>query len=150
MKKIWFFLLLSSLLLLGCQPRNLPDEVSSYVSGLEREIDVDAVPLVEEIDANAFIDSIVREAPGRLDLRLPNYAYFQGIVQADKFVVLAGQVRVVGGVLGVDDPNGAAALYSGAMVTANPEAFLEADDTLIGGDAGLRTRVRSWREIPTR
>lgn len=56
----------------------------------------------------------------QVNLGLPNYTYFQGLVVSRQHVFLAGQVRVVGGVVA----NGNAVVSRAGMVTTNPESQL--------------------------
>lgn len=53
-----------------------------------------------------------------LNLGLPNYTYVQGLIVSNQNVFLAGQVRVVGGVI----TNGNAIMAGSGMVTTNPES----------------------------
>lgn len=94
-----------------------------------------------------WIETKLFPTRNRSSVRLPNYAYLQGLVQAKEHVSLIGQVRVVGGVLGVE--TGVAAFYDGAMVTANPYAFTYASKYLTGGSGGFRTRIGSMQEVAT-
>lgn len=146
MKRYLIALALVCLCFIGCRPPNLPDEIFDYINSLGRDLDLVSEPHVDSFDDEIFIDSIVHGPPGRIDLRLPNYVYFQGVIQAEDHLVVAGQVRIVGGLLGAE--TGVAALYSGAMVTSNPQAFRDAGEALQGGPDGVSTRVRSWREVP--
>lgn len=97
---------------------------------------------------DTYIKRLLSGTSNRLDVRLPGYSYFQGVVQSDKHLTVAGQVRIVGGVLGVD--HGTCNLYSGAMVTTNAHAFMGASDSLTGLPDGIRTRIRTWEEIPAK
>jgi len=143
-KKICILIALS--FLFGCEPDNVPTPLHSFLGDFAENLDLTGNSFVSESNQDEIIDSTIHNAPGRVDIRLPNYVYFQGIVHAKNNFVMAGQVRVVGGVLGVE--NGVAALYSGAMVTANPGAFQDAADLLAGGPSGISTRVRKWEEVP--
>ncbi len=135
---------------LGCsggQPAPyVPDEIISTVQSTGYSLNVSPSPLNEDIDGDQWLDAILFGATARTDPRLPNYSYFQGLIEADKHIVIAGQVRIVGGVVGAD--TGVVALYAGAMMTANPYAFTGAGNSLTGGEPGIRTRVGEWKEIP--
>jgi hypothetical protein len=152
MRKAIYALIFSiSILCVACDPDNVPGDLIPYLTVLTgRDLDLTGPALASPSDRNEIIDAALHQAPGRVDLRLPNYSYFQGLIQVENHLVLAGQVRVVGGVLGgvAGGSGGVSALYSGAMVTANPGAFEDAGDSLKGGPAGVKTRVRKWEEIP--
>lgn len=135
---------------LGCsggQPAPyVPDEIVATVASTGYTLNVTSTQLNEDIDGDQWLDAVLFGATARTDPRLPNYAYFQGLIQADEHIVIAGQVRIVGGVVGAD--SGVMALYAGAMMTANPYAYTGAGTSLTGGEPGIRTRVGEWKEIP--
>lgn len=62
---------------------------------------------------------------------------------------MAGQVRILGGLLGADTPDAVVSFYNGAMITTNAHSFVGAGDALTGGPVGMRTRIRNMEEIPT-
>lgn len=116
-----------------------------------------ASTLVESIDGDAYVGRLLN-GTGHPDIRLPGYSYFQGLIQANNHVTVAGQVRIVGGVMGasgIDDgetlstsgDDGTLNLYQGAMVTVNGQAFADADDLLLGTPSGIKTRVKTWKEV---
>lgn len=149
-QKILVFLL-SMAVFSGCTspPDNVAPEVLDYLVDKGRYLEISPVPLSPLTDADAVVDNLILGGDsGRVDPRLPSYSYFQGLVHARKHLWIAGQVRVVGGVVGVDGANSTFSLYKGAMVTSNPDAFLGAGTALTGGPDGMRTRVASWEEIP--
>lgn len=127
----------------GTVPDYIPEEViRDMPEGAEHIV---APGLQEDIDGNNWITNLLFGAPNRADPRLPNYSYFQGLLQADRHIMVAGQVRIVGGMLGAD--HGVASFYAGAMVTTNPFSFSGAGPFLNGGPDGVRTRVAHWEEI---
>lgn len=147
------FLLFAVLLSFGCgggpggetPPGYIPPEISGG-AGSGSGFEFTASGLSQDIDAQSWLQQTLFGASGKADPRLPNYSYFQGLLQAKEHIVVAGQVRVVGGMVGADE--GVASLYAGAMVTTNPFSFTGADG-LTGGPAGIRTRIGHWEEIPT-
>lgn len=94
-----------------------------------------------------FIRRLLSGTSNRTDVRLPGYSYFQGVIQSDQHLMLAGQVRVVGALLGSEGKT--VSLYSGSMVTSNAHAILGASASLSGLPDGIRSRIRSIEEIPT-
>jgi hypothetical protein len=140
-------LLVLGTLTLGCAdpPPYIPPEILANPPDLLSD-HVSPLPLGESFDGNDWIQSTLFGAPNRSDPRLPNYSYFQGLLQAKEHILVTGQVRIVGGVLGAD--NGVGAFYAGAMATTNPYAYTAAGPLLTGGPNGIRTRVGHWEEIP--
>ncbi len=128
-------------------PSYIPPEMAADIAAGAAGTTFTTTGLNQTMNGNEWLQATLFGAPNRADPRLPNYAYFQGILQAKKHLLIAGQVRVVGGVLGSD--NGVASFYAGAMVTTNPYAFTGAGPVLTGGPNGIRTRVGHWEEIPT-
>lgn len=124
----------------GSDPDYLPPELAGAGGAT-----FDALGFDGTIQGNDWITQLLFASPDRSDPRLPSYTYFQGLAQAGEHIVIAGQVRVVGGVLGAD--SGVGSLYAGAMVTTNPYAFTGAEG-LVGGPPGIRTRVGHWEELP--
>jgi hypothetical protein len=103
----------------------------------------------ETINGGDFINQLLGDASNRFDPRLPGYSYFQGVIQAENHITVAGQVRIVGGLLGTDRADATASLYSGAMITTNAHGIVGAGSSLTGGPPGMRTRIRTMEEIPT-
>lgn len=126
---------------------NVSSEVSEDYSS-STAADIAATGLVEGIDRDDYIAGLLGSASNRNDPRLPGYSYFQGVIQAQNHITIAGQVRIVGAVLGVEDPGATANLYNGAMVTSNAHAVTGAGLSLTGGPPGMRTRIKSLEEIP--
>lgn len=139
------------LLNIGCStPDNIASEVVADATPGGRSITISSTGYSPVASPNEVVDSIVRDGgSGRVDPRIPNYSYFQGIVQAHNHIIVAGQVRIVGGILGADDTDATVSLYRGAMVTSNPDAFLGAGARLSGGEDGVRTRIDDLEEIPS-
>lgn len=121
------------------------DYEASYSSGAGFNLSPGG--FTDSASGETYIKRLLTGTSNRLDVRLPGYAYFQGIVQAEKHIMVAGQVRIVGGVLGAD--SGTCSLYSGAMVTTNAHALMGASDSMNGLPDGIRTRIRTWEEIPS-
>ena len=109
-------------------------------------INLQAGGYTDTVTGDASIKRLLSGTSNRTDLRLPGYSYFQGVIQAKKHLMVAGQVRVVGAVLGSDEET--ASFYSGAMVTTNAHALVGAGASLDGMPAGIRTRIRAWEEVP--
>jgi hypothetical protein len=124
----------------------ISSEVYNDYSG--SAINIPAGGYTETLNGEDYIARLIGDASNRLDPRLPGYSYFQGLIQSANHITIAGQVRVVGGVMGADRTDATANLYGGAMVTTNAHAFLGAGDSLVGGPAGMRTRIRSMEEVP--
>lgn len=70
-----------------------------------------------------------------VNLGLPNYAYLQGLVCAQGNFFLAGQVRVIGGVIAT----GNVTVAGDGMVTTNPESQLNRVNV-----SQARWKVESW------
>lgn len=143
---------LTLLVVAGCggSSNNVASEVVDDAVASGRTLTISSSGYSQVVSPDELVDSIVRGGgSGRVDPRLPGYSYFQGIVQAKNHILLAGQVRVVGGVLGADEPDATVSLYRGAMITSNPDAFLGAGASLTGGPDGIRTRISSLEEIPS-
>lgn len=134
----------------GCSqsPTNIASEVADSFEGEAPPV-TDLAPIVfhESLDSDSYIERLLSGASNRFDARLPGYSYFQGVGQAYNHILVAGQVRVVGGILGADAPNATASFYQGAMVTTNAHAFFGAGKSLTGGGDGVTTRIRSWRIV---
>lgn len=129
----------------GNEATYVPPEIAGSTGAGSDLFDFEASGFEGTLQGDDWIQQLLFGSPDRSDPRLPNYSYFQGLAQAGEHVVIAGQVRVVGGVLGAD--SGVGSLYAGAMVTTNPYAFTGADG-LVGGPPGIRTRVGHWEELP--
>lgn len=129
-------------------PPGIAQEV--YTDYHAANLDVTADTYVEAVVGPNYMMQLLGGASNRMDVKLPGYSYFQGLIHSDNHVTIAGQVRVVGGVLGTDRSYATANLYSGAMVTTNAHAFTGAGDSLKGGPAGMKTRIRNWKEVPSR
>lgn len=130
----------------GPAPAGISQEVfNDYYAS---DIDVTAETYLETVVGTEFVVRLLGRASNRRDVRLPGYSYFQGLIHSENHVTVAGQVRIVGGLLGTDRDFATANLYGGAMVTTNAHAFTGAGDSLKGGPAGMKTRIRNWKEIP--
>jgi hypothetical protein len=70
-----------------------------------------------------------------VNLGLPHYTYYQGMIVSKGNAYLAGQVRVVGGLVAV----GNVSLAGGSMVTTNPESQLNRIQV-----TQARWKVESW------
>ncbi|MCL5037218.1 MAG: hypothetical protein M1269_08905 [Chloroflexi bacterium] len=83
---------------------------------------------------------------GRLNLYIPNYAYFQGLVYSHGNFTAAGPLRVIGGVVALD-PSSAIGrninLEDGAMLTTDPEYLSQ-----VFPPYTRSYRVIEWKEIP--
>lgn len=130
----------------GVPPSNVSSE--AYNDYRDRTATISTGSFSETISGEAYIDRLLGGASNRPDVRLPGYSYFQGVIQAENHITITGQVRVIGAILGADRPNSTASLYSGAMVTTNAHALVGAGEALIDSRSGMRTRIRSWEEIP--
>lgn len=132
----------------GCSgsTKNYSKEV--YDDYKDEAIDLPVAGYSETLNGNDYISQLLGGASNRFDPRLPGYSYFQGVLQADNHITIAGQVRVVGGIMGADREDATGNLYSGAMITTNAHAFLGAGEALDGGPPGVRTRIRDMEEIP--
>ena len=108
--------------------------------------DISASTLTDTLDGDVYIKGLL-SGKGYSDVRLPGYSYFRGLIETRRHITISGQVRIVGGVLGVDGASAVASLYDGAMLTTNPRAFVGAGNLLTGGPAGVKTRIRRWKEI---
>ena len=89
-------------------------------------------------DASDYVRNLfgtVNDVTVDLNLGLPNYAYYQGMIISRKNAYLAGQVRVVGGLIAV----GNVSLAGGGMVTTNPESQLNRVQV-----TQARWKVESW------
>jgi len=135
------------LMISGCSSNQVADEVKTDYQSTYQDLSVDAQAYSSNLDADAYIDALVRGGSSRLDPRLPNYTYFQGVIHAQNHIIVAGQVRVVGGLLGNEVSDATTSLYRGAMVTTNPYAFTGAGDSMSGGTPGMKTRIDRWEEI---
>lgn len=120
------------------------DEV--YAEFQDSDFTIEAGGYTDPVTGDSYIAHLLGGASNRTDLRLPGYTYFQGIIQADKHLTVAGQVRIVGALLGADA--GTCSLYNGAMITTNAHALIGAGEALNGMPEGIRTRIRTWEEIP--
>lgn len=135
----------------GCDnpPPNVPQEIADTFDDDGYYPDINQQPLNEQVNGNDFLTEMLFGGAARTDPRLPNYSYCQALLQAEEHIIVAGQVRVIGGLVGAD--SGVVSLYSGAMITANPYAYTGsgAGLTVANGGNGVKTRVGEWREIPT-
>lgn len=112
------------------------------------DILVTPITYTETLNGEDYISKLLGDGGSRFDPRLPGYSYFQGVIQAENHVTIAGQVRVVGAVMGADETDATLNFYGGAMVTTNAHGILGAGDALIGGPAGIPTRIKSMEEVP--
>jgi hypothetical protein len=141
-KKQWSVLLLACLAL-GCDdpadmaPRlHLTEE--AVVLAAEKFEDPDPASLSP--DSSDYINNLfgnVNPSNTGLNLGLPSYAYFQGLIYSRKNVFMAGQVRVVGGVIAT----GNLTLAGDGMLTTNPESQLERVSV-----SKARWKVESWTQ----
>lgn len=109
---------------------------------------VTGINYTDTLQGGLYVKQLFSGKSNRRDPRLPGYSYFQGLIQANNHITVAGQVRIVGGLLGADGGDSVVSLYNGAMITTNAHSFVGAD-ALSGGPDGVRTRVRKLEEIPT-
>lgn len=89
-------------------------------------------------DASDYVDNLfgnVNNAGIDVNLGLPNYTYYQGMIITQKNTFVAGQVRVVGGLSAV----GNVSLAGGGMLTTNPESQLNRIQV-----SQARWKVESW------
>lgn len=132
----------------GGQPVSyVPDEIFQTAQNSGYSLNLTPENLNEQYQGNEWINQVLFGGAARTDPRLPNYSYLQGLLQAEEHIIVSGQVRIVGGVVGAD--TGVVALYAGAMLTANPYAYTGAENALTGGPNGIKTRIGRWREIPS-
>jgi len=91
--------------------------------------------------------------PGDKDLELyvPGYAYFQGIIYSNGNVQALGPIRIIGGIIcqrknpdDLSEPPKSIKLEKGAMLTTNPD-YLDKKMT----PPSIRLRITRWKEIPT-
>ena len=136
-----------ALLTMACSSNQVSQEVEDDYSSSGLPTELTAQALNQVVDGEELIEGTLFGAANRVNPRIPSYSYFQGMIQADQHLIVAGQVRVVGSVLG--SPNGVVNLYSGAMITTNPQAYTTAGSAVTGGPAGMKTRIAKWEEIPT-
>jgi len=88
-----------------------------------------------------FVDLLFNQPKNiRLQLTVPRYGYFKGLVYSKGFVRLIGQIRVIGGVVAAGDDS-AVALMQGAMATSNPDAFNNRVRPPV-----QRMRIVEWKE----
>ncbi len=126
----------------------IADEVLATYSEGSPLMDLAGIDYNESIESDGYVARLLGGASNRFDARLPGYSYFQGVAQANGHISLAGQVRVVGAVLGADMEDATASFYQGAMVTTNAQAFFGAGSSLVGGPDGIQTRIKSWEIVP--
>ncbi len=112
-------------------------------------VNLSAGTFQEVLLGSEFTTQVTGAASNRLDVRLPGYTYFQGLIHADNHVTVAGQVRVVGGIVGSEREYATANLYGGAMITTNAHAFTGSGSALKGGPQGMKTRIKRWKEVPS-
>ena len=109
---------------------------------------ISAIGYTDTMQGGLYIKQLLGGGSNRFDPRLPGYSYFQGLVQANHHIPVAGQVRIVGGVRGADGTNSVVSLYNGAMITTNAHSFVGAGKALTGGPDGMRMRIRKMEEVP--
>lgn len=123
MKKFAIFAL--ALAVLGC---NTPAQVASDLN-ISEEAVVLAMDKFENAEpapsysppASQYVNNLfgnVSPAGVDVNLGLPNYTYVQGMIVSQQNVFLAGQVRVIGGIVAT----GNAVVAGDGMVTTNPES----------------------------
>jgi hypothetical protein len=120
----------------------------AYSDYSDATVTMNAASFAETLNGDTYVGQLLGDASNRLDPRLPGYSYFQGLIQANNHITVAGQVRVIGGILGADRSEATTSLYNGAMITTNAHAFVGAGDALVDGPPGMRTRIRHMEEIP--
>ena len=136
-------LLMTSALIVACNStQDAADEVGLSVGSVELAIDHFDAP--ETAPANPPLADYVGALFGnvasvsvQLNLGLPGYAYHQGLIYSEGNTLLAGQVRVVGGVI----TRQKFTTMGGGMVTTNPECMLNRVQTVRG-----RWKVDSWTQ----
>ena len=140
MNKLWPVILLGAMAI-GCDDAetvasrlNLTTEVVELAA--EKFEDPTPVPLAADTDD--YIDNLfgnINPSTLSLNLGLPNYAYFQGLIYTRQNFFMAGQVRVVGGVVAENNLS----IAGDGMLTTNPESQF---DRISVGHA--RWKVESW------
>jgi len=125
MKKIALFGV--ALFVLGC---NSPAQVASalHISEEAVVLAMDKFDTAEPAPSysphgSQYVNNLfgnVNPAGVDVNLGLPNYTYVQGLIVSQQNVFLAGQVRVVGGIVAT----GNAVVAGDGMVTTNPESQL--------------------------
>ncbi|MCD6309144.1 MAG: hypothetical protein J7M18_00410 [Candidatus Eremiobacteraeota bacterium] len=83
---------------------------------------------------------------GRLNLFIPNYAYFQGLVYTHGNFTAAGPLRVIGGVVALSTTPGTGKnihLQDGAILTTDPEYLRQ-----VFPPYTRSYRIIEWKEIP--
>lgn len=138
----------------GGSSAGVPAQNNAYIAGevyddyASAPVNIGSTTYSNTLNGEEYIAQLLGDGGSRFDPRLPGYSYFQGLVQAENHVTIAGQVRVIGGITGADAADATVNFYGGAMVTTNPYAYLGAEDSLVGGPPGLLTRIKTLEEIP--
>jgi len=135
--------LTTSLLAMACNStQDAADEVGLTVGSVELAIDHFDTP--ETAPANPPLADYVSALFGnvasvsvQLNLGLPGYAYHQGLIYTEGNTLLAGQVRVVGGVITRQKFTS----MGGGMVTTNPDSLVNRVQSVRG-----RWKVDSWTQ----
>lgn len=151
MKLRMFVIVMTAIFFAGCSspPSNVADEViDDLVAGNISPQVVSATGPVSGPSASTFLGQLFDGAgDGRLNMELPNYAYFQGILHSNRHIITVGQVRVVGGMV-VSYNGGTVDLYRGAMVTSLPDYYMSRFGELQGGGNQGKFVVADWKEVP--
>ncbi len=86
-----------------------------------------------------------------LDLYIPGYAYFQGIIYSNGNVQALGPIRIIGGIIcqrkdpaNLSETPKSIKMEKGAMLTTNPD-YLSKKLT----PPNVRLKITKWREVPT-
>ncbi|MFN8610341.1 MAG: hypothetical protein U0931_22580 [Vulcanimicrobiota bacterium] len=125
MKKLWPLLVLAALVV-GC---NDAATVAADLHLTEESVTLAADKFKDPEGASLspthsdYVNNLfgnVNPAGVDVNLGLPNYAYFQGLLYSKQNIFMAGQVRVVGGLVA----QGNVTVAGEGMVTSNPESQL--------------------------
>ena len=144
MKLRWILLIcLTAILAMACNStQDAADEIGLTEESVELAIDHFDAP--ETAPANPPLADYVSALFGNvanvsilLNLGLPGYAYHQGLVYTEGNVLLAGQVRVVGGMI----TRQKFTTMGGGMVTTNPDSMVNRVQSVRG-----RWKVDSWTQ----
>lgn len=140
MKKLWPVILLA-VLVVGCQDAatvaaqlHLTEEsVTLAADKFDNPVGASLSPTHSDYVNNLFGN--VNPSGVDVNLGLPSYAYYQGLLFSEQNVFIAGQVRVVGGIVA----NGNVTVAGEGMVTSNPESMLNRVSV-----TKARWKVESW------
>lgn len=144
MKIAWKLLfVLTAALALSCNStQDAANEIGLTVGSVELAIDEFDTPV--SAPANPPLTDYVGALFGQvaavnvqLNLGLPGYAYHQGLIYTEGNALLAGQVRVVGGLI----TRQKFTTMGGGMVTTNPDSMINRVQSVRG-----RWKVDSWTQ----